>query len=163
MTTHANPPLRPEAAAGRITAGTTVTISRTFTAAEVTQFGDLTRDYNPVHYEPRFCATKGFDAPICHGLLVGSMICEPGGQWAWLASEMSFRFLRPVYVGDTVTCEVTVTEVDARCFARAEATFTNQHGDKVLTGRLAGMLPHGTDRQVLQTLVDEGDPTNPLA
>jgi 3-hydroxybutyryl-CoA dehydratase len=154
--------LRHDAASGAIKAGTTATLTRTFTADELTQFGALTRDYNPVHYEPRFCATKGFDAPICHGLLVGSMLCEPGGQWAWLASEMSFRFIKPVYVGDTITCTLTMTEVDNRRFARAEVTFTNQHGDTVQTGTIAGYLPAGDSRATLQTLLDEGDPTNPL-
>lgn len=30
---------------------------------------------------------------ICHGLLVGGMICEFGGQVGWLASGMDFKVL----------------------------------------------------------------------
>ena len=66
--------------------GDTLSFSRTFTQADTEQFGELTRDYNPVHYDERWASAKGFKGLICHGLLVGSMICEIGGQIGWLAS-----------------------------------------------------------------------------
>ena len=34
------------------------------------------------------------------------MVTHIGGQWAWLADGMSFEFVAPVFVGDTVTAEV---------------------------------------------------------
>jgi acyl dehydratase len=139
-----------------------VRFSRTFTEADVEAFGHTTRDYNPVHYEPRFTELKGFSGPICHGLLVGSMICEPGGQWGWLASGMSFDFLKPVYIGDTVTCEMTILEVNERGRAQAEAAFTNQKGEPVMRAKLTGFLPGPRERTLLARMVAEGDPTNPL-
>jgi 3-hydroxybutyryl-CoA dehydratase len=154
---------RRDAAEERVTLGTTVRFSRTFTDRDVLDFARLTRDYNPVHLESRFCEGKGFTGPICHGLLVGSMICEPGGQWAWLASEMHLRFLRPVYIGDTVTCELTIRDLDERRFARADARFTNQQGELVLEAQLAGFLPKGEECSTLRAMLDSGDPTNPLS
>ncbi len=154
--------LRRLAAEGRIGVGTTIRIRRTFSGEEVQAFGDLTRDYNPVHYEPRWAAQKGFVGPICHGLLVGGMICEAGGQWGWLASGMSFRFRAPVYPGDTVSCEMTVVAVDERQRARAEFVLTNQRGDVVVTGELWGHLPSSQDQDLLRTMLSEGDPTNLL-
>ncbi len=153
---------RRDMALGLVGPGTTVRFSRTFTAEDVEIFGHITRDYNPIHYEQRFVEKKGFRSPICHGLLVGSMICEPGGQWAWLASGMSFRFLRPVYVNDTITCEITITEVDGRGKALAHAEFRNQRGDVVMEAELTGFLPSEEEREVLRTMIREGDPTNPL-
>jgi len=153
---------RRDAAEARVSVGTTVRFSRTFTERDVSEFARLTRDYNPVHLEPRFYEGKGFTGPLCHGMLVGSMICEPGGQWGWLASEMHLRFLRPVYIGDTVTCELTINELDERWFARADARFTNQQGELVLEAQLAGLLPMGDECSTLQAMLDEGDPTNPL-
>ncbi len=153
---------RMDMAQGAVGPGTTVRFSRTFTRRDVEVFGRITRDYNPIHYEPRFVKKKGFRSPICHGLLVGSMICEPGGQWAWLASGMSFRFLKPVYVNDTITCEMTITEVDGRGKAVARAEFRNQEGEMVMEARLTGFLPSEEERQVLRTMIREGDPTNPL-
>ena len=142
--------------------GITFTFTRTFTKGDVEVFGDITRDYNPVHYEPRFAHIKGFSGLICHGLLVGSMISELGGQVGWLASGMEFRFLRPVYIGDTITCRVTIEEVDERNFARAGGIFTNQDALRVLEATVTGFIPGTPEREVLVRMMAEGDPTNKL-
>jgi acyl dehydratase len=152
-----------DVAEGRLSAGSVVRFSRTFTEEDVSAFGRLTRDYNPVHYEERFCRLKGFSGLICHGLLVGSMVCEPGGQWAWLANGMSFRFIRPVYVGETITCDMKIVELNEKGYARAKATFTNQDGQVVMTAELTGFLPDQRERELLRTMLAEGDPTNPLS
>ncbi len=134
--------------------------SRTFTAKDVAIFGDITRDFNPVHYDQRFAATKKFPALICHGLLVGSMICELGGQVGWLASEMEFRFLRPVYIGERVTCELIIKAMNDRNLARAEAVFTNEKGVEVMRATLTGYVPGVPEREILSKMLAEGDPTN---
>ena len=134
--------------------------SRTFTREDVEEFGDITRDYNPVHYDEPFTRIKGFDCEICHGLLVGSMLCEIGGQMGWLASGMSFSFLRPVYIGDTVTCTMTILSVTAKQFARAEVSFVNQTGAKVMRAQLEGFLPGARARERLSEMVKNCDPTN---
>jgi len=94
---------------------------------------------NPVHYSDEFAQAKNLQGKICHGLLVGGMITEVGGQIGWLASGMNFRFRRPVYFGDTVTCVFTITEVDARNRARAAAVLSNQHGEPVIEATLTGV------------------------
>ena len=144
-------------------AGDTFIITRTFTREDTEAFGALTRDYNPVHYDPRFAKGKGFEELINHGLLVGSMICEIGGQMAWLATGMSFRFKAPVCAGDTVTCRLIVTEVEANGMAEATAKFANQHGDLVIEATLEGQLPGSVDREILREMLVEGDPTNPIS
>jgi len=95
-------------------AGDSFIVMRRFTEDDMLAFADVTRDYNPVHFDQRFTRLKEFRAPICHGLLVGSLLTEVGGQIGWLASEMSFRFKRPVYFGDTIECTFTITEINAR-------------------------------------------------
>jgi acyl dehydratase len=140
--------------------GDTFTVRRTFTEELVHAFGALSRDYNPVHYDRRFASAKGFAGLICHGLLVGSLITEIGGQIGWLATGMELRFLKPVYFGDTVTCRLTLLEVDERGRARARAAFTNQDGTSVIEATLTGRLPADADRAVLAAMIAEGDPTN---
>ena len=149
-------------AIGGLKAGDTFEITRTFSREDTVAFGALTRDYTPVHYEPRFAQDKGFSGIVCHGLLTGSMICEVGGQIAWLATGMSFRFRRPVYPGDTVACRLVISEIDDRGRARAAAAFTNQHGEQVATAELTGYLPSGRGREILADMVAEGDPTNAI-
>jgi acyl dehydratase len=155
-------PVRRQALEGRIRPGDTWVTRRTFSEEETLAFGDLIRDYNPVHYDARFAAVKGFSSRILHGLLTASMVCEPGGQSGWLATSMSFSFKKPVYFGDTIECRLTIMEIDERGYATSEAVFTNQHGECVMEATLAGFPPGGPEREVLQSMVEEGDPTNKL-
>jgi 3-hydroxybutyryl-CoA dehydratase len=155
--------VRQQAMEGGIRPGDTWVTRRTFTEAETMAFGDLIRDYNPVHYDERFAAVKGFRERILHGLLTASMICEPGGQSGWLATSMTFDFLKPVHFGDTIECRLTIRSIDERGRALAEAVYTNQKGEVVLEAELAGVLPGDGERRILQEMVKEGDPTNPLA
>jgi acyl dehydratase len=142
--------------------GDTFTLERTFTEELTRAFGDLSQDYNPVHYDRRFATARSFTGLICHGLLVGSLVTEVGGQIGWLATGMEFRFLRPVYFGDTITCRFTLTEVDERGRAKGRAVFSNQHGATVIEATLSGRLPGEAERAVLAAMVAEGDPTNRL-
>lgn len=130
-------------------AGDTFTITRTFAENDTVAFGEISRDMNPIHYDERFAAAKGFRGKICHGLLVGGMITEVGGQIGWLASGMNFRFRRPVYFGDTVTCVFTITEADERNRAKAEAVLSNQHHETVIEAWLTGILPGQAERAIL--------------
>lgn len=140
--------------------GDRLRVTRKFTEVDMRRFGDITRDYNPVHYDARFAAAKEFKKRICHGLLVAGMITEIGGQAGWLASGMNFRFKRPVYFGDIIECILTITEVDAGGEACASATYSNQHGEEVLSADLYGILPGDAERRIMNAMVSEGDPTN---
>lgn len=143
-------------------AGDCFTAKRTFAAEEVSVFADMSRDYNPIHFDDRFVQTKNFKGKICHGLLVGSLLTEIGGQIGWLASGMSFKFKKPVYVDDTVACTCTLVRMDVDGKAMAHAEFVNQEGELVMTAELYGNIPVGQDREVLQRMVAEGDPTNKI-
>lgn len=144
-------------------AGDAFTVRRTFGEQDMHAFAAVTRDYNPVHLEERFASAKGFAGRVCHGLLVGSMLTEIGGQIGWLASGMNFRFHKAVYFGQTITCTLTILEAGADGKAKATALFLNPDGETVLTAELYGILPGETERDVLRAMVSEGDPTNPLS
>ncbi len=145
-----------------IRTGDSWTITRTFTREEVLAFGEISRDYNPVHYDVRFARSKGFKDVVCHGLLTASMISQVGGQLGWLAASMQFDFKKPVYMGDTITTTLTVGEISDKGFAQASAVYCNQDDEVVITAQLTGILPTESDKKVLQAMVDEGDPTNKL-
>jgi len=142
--------------------GDTFTISRRFTEEDMLTFADITRDYNAVHFDSRFSGAKNFKDRICHGLLVGSLLTEIGGQIGWLASVMNFRFKQPVYFGETITCRFTITDIDERLRAKAEAVYFNQDGNLVLEAELKGILPDAVERRILNDMVTGGDPTNKL-
>ncbi len=140
--------------------GDSFAVSRSFTEPEMVAFADISRDYNPVHFDDRFAEVKGFRGRICHGLLITSILTEIGGQIGWLASGMSFRFKKPVYFGDTIECRLTITDLDDRNRAKAEAVFKNQQDEIVIEAHLTGIIPGVTERRVMGLMVAEGDPTN---
>jgi acyl dehydratase len=142
--------------------GDSFTVARTFCQEDVDRFADISRDYNPVHFERRWTEIKGFKGRICHGLLVAGLLTEIGGQIGWLATGMDFRFKKPVYVGDAVTCTFTITEIDDTGRASGEGLFANQQGEVVLRAVLTGLVPGRLEKEVLQQMVAEGDPTNKL-
>lgn len=147
-------------ASGGLAAGDIFSVSRTFNEQDVFQFADISKDYNPIHFDERFAKAKNLDGLICHGLLVASLITEIGGQIGWLASGMTFKFKQPVYIGDTINCDLTITELDDRGRAKAEALFTNKNNLTVLEALLTGIVPGIQERLVLKEMVAEGDPTN---
>ena len=138
----------------------TFTVTRTFSEQDVLCFADITRDYNPVHFDERFTEVKKLNGRICHGLLVASILTEIGGQIGWLASGMQFYFIRPVYIQDTITCEFTITEVDQNQRAKAQAVYKNQDGITVMEAELTGILPGPEEQRVLKAIIEETDPTS---
>lgn len=140
--------------------GQIFSVSRKFTAKDVAQFADISRDYNPVHCDERFTKVKSFDGPVCHGLLIASMLTEIGGQLGWLASGMNLQFKKPVYLNQTITCYFKITDLLESGHSKAKVIFTNENEDVVLEAVLKGILPGPEEKQVLQAMVKEGDPTN---
>jgi acyl dehydratase len=155
-------PIREKAIQG-LREGDSFSYKRVFSQEETVSFGHLTRDCNPVHYDARWARVKGFRGLICHGLLVGSMICEFGGQVGWLATGMNFKYIKPVFFGDTIHCAVTITKIEESGRAEAEALFSNQDGEQVCYALLAGYVPLDQERNLLKQMVNEDDPTNALA
>ena len=140
--------------------GDSFVVIRTFTEQDTLAFADISRDYNPVHFDQRFAQARNFHSRICHGLLIGSLLTEIGGQIGWLASGMNFRYRKPVYFGDTIECRFTITELDDRDRAKAEVVFKNQNDEIVIEASVTGIIPGIAERRVMEAMMAEGDPTN---
>ena len=148
--------IRKKALAG-LKSGDTFEVTRTFTEEQTAVFADISRDYNPVHFDKRFAAAKNLNGRICHGLLVAGMVTEIGGQLGWLATRMDFRFKKPVYFGDTIRCRLTVISIDKKGGAYAEAVFTNQNEKVVLESGLTGIIPADEEKKVMQKMAVAGN------
>ena len=121
--------------------------ARTFTEIDVAQFVGMTWDVNPYHTDDEFCKTHRIEKRIVPGLLVGSLLTHIGGLAAVLASQISFEFIAPVFIGETITATCVVAEVDpARGWARIEMTCTNQNGAVIARGEARGYPQHWRDR-----------------
>ena len=80
----------------------------------------------------------------------------------WLASRFDLQFKQPVYFGDTIICTVTLNDIDEKGRIKAAAGFVNQNGTTVLNALLEGILAGQDEREVMKTMLAEGDPTNKL-
>lgn len=119
--------------------GDTVAFTRTLTEADVALFIGTTWDVNPLHTDETYCQATQFKHRIVPGLLTASLLTHLGGLWAFLATEMDFKFFAPVYVGDSITAQAEVAEIDAQTGAvRLACRCTNQHGLQVLSADVRG-------------------------
>ncbi len=67
------------------------------------------------------------------------MLTHIGGMLGFLATEMRFEYLAPVYAGDTITCLVTVLEKEeTQRRMKCSADFTNQDDVSVLHANFSG-------------------------
>ena len=138
--------------------GDSFTLSRMFTEKDVLDFASMTKNYNPAYFNEKFVQAKNLRGKICPGLLVGSLVTEIGGQIGWLASKLDLRFRKPVYIGDTVTCSLTISCMARKGLTEAKAICRNQGGEIVLEAFLKGYIPVGPEINILENSVP-GYPT----
>ena len=132
-------PTLPKRTIGAPSIGDKVAFRRTLTEADVALFIGTTWDVNPLHTDELYCNQTQFEHRIVPGLLTASLLTHLGGLWAFLATEMDFKFLAPVYVGDSLTAEAQVAEIDPQSGAvRLQCTCTNHHDQQVLTATIWG-------------------------
>ena len=113
--------------------------SRTLTDGDVALFIGATGDFNPFHVDDKFAAQTKFGRRIVPGLLTASLATHIGGMLAFLASEMHFRYHQPVFIGETVTCEVEIAEkIQEGRRIRATVRCTKDETIEVLTGEFIG-------------------------
>ncbi len=119
--------------------GQSFTFRRTFTDGDVSVFCGVTGDYNPYHLDEVFARQSGFGRRIIPGLLTASLLTHIGGLLGFLATEMTFRYRKPVYIGDTIAVTVTITEKEeARRRVAGTARYVNQDGVEVLQALFSG-------------------------
>lgn len=119
--------------------GQTASITRTVTEAEIDAFAWATGDTNPVHMDEAYAQRTRFKHRIAHGMLVGSYISAllgtefPGPGTIYMSQRM--RFMKPVYVGDTIRVVATVTDYrDDKAILTIQTDCFNQRGDHVISG-----------------------------
>lgn len=113
--------------------GQSARFSRLITAVMIDDFRRLSGDENPLHAEKDYAVQRGYPDRVVHGLLAGALYSAlvgvhlPGRHA--LLHEIRIQFLKPVFVGDKLTVEGTITSLH-EAYRRIEilATHTNQEG-----------------------------------
>jgi len=117
------------------------TASREVTVTEemVAAYASLTGDHNPLHFDAEFVAKTDFEGLMAQGGLatglLHALVAEdmPGPGSVFM--RQNWRFPRPVYIGETIRAEATVTRVRAsRSIAELAVVVATSAGDVVLEG-----------------------------
>lgn len=128
------------------------TPGRTITEADVVSFAAWTNDNNQVHTDAEFAKGTRYGQRIVHGMLGASLclglIARTGvfeGSAVALLGIDGWRFLAPVFIGDTVTCTVEIlstrpTSSGRNGIVERQVTLRNQDGETVQSGRMDLMV-----------------------
>lgn len=87
---------------------------RTITETDIVMHAGQTGDFYPHHMDAEWCKTQDFKQRIAHGTLIFSVAV---GQTAGEINPEAFsygydkiRFIRPVFIGDTITSRCSIKE-----------------------------------------------------
>src|ERR671928_1067092 len=90
------------------------TLGRTITETDVVLHAGQTGDFYPHHMDAEWCRTQDFGQRIAHGTLIFSVgIGMTAGTINPLAFSYGYdrlRFIKPVFIGDTLHVRVAVKE-----------------------------------------------------
>ena len=113
--------------------------SRTVGMREIELFTEITGDRNPLHYDPEVARRSLFGGLIVQGGvtsgILNAIVAEdlPGPGTVFLGTEL--KFVKAVYVGDTITGRVEVTKVrEDKPICTISVSVKNQKGEVCLSG-----------------------------
>ncbi len=121
------------------------TRARTITEADIVQFGSLTGDFNPMHFDAHYMESHMLGQRVAHGMLTLSYAVGQAYQLGFMeGTVLAFRalemkFSQPVYIGDTLHVDIVVAELkEARRLGGGlvtlEARIINHKGEAVQKG-----------------------------
>ena len=123
---------------------------RTVIEADISTFAGLTGDFNPLHMDAIFAADSDFKGRITHGPMVVGMAFGLVSRdlldgTALGLLELSWKFIKPVRPGDTISVTLSVLEKSpTRKPDRGVVTFQldvrNQHGETTQIGVAKGLM-----------------------
>ena len=122
-----------------IPVGLSARFSKTVGEADIYMFAGITGDLDRNHVDEQYCKQTELGGRVAHGaLLVGYMstastlVVQGFGRPLVSQGYDRVRFIKPVFIGDTITVDYEVTELDRereRTIAKVEVH--NQRGELV--------------------------------
>lgn len=130
--------------------------SRTVTESDVTDFAGLTGDFDPLHMDPEYARNTPFGRPIAHGLLGLSFVAglsskSPAVHTVAFTGVRDWRFLQPIFFGDTVHVVTEVVEKSGKGRRRGTVLWRrkllNDAGQLIQEGEFETIVQISPDRQ----------------
>lgn len=101
--------------------GLSTRFSKTVSESDVYLFAGITGDLDPNHVNEEFCRGTSLGHRVAHGALIvgymsaaSSRILEDFDRPMVSVGYDRIRFLKPVYLGDTITVQYVINSVDAK-------------------------------------------------
>jgi len=123
----------------KLAVGQRASRSLTLTEEHVQAFAKMTGDFNPLHFDDAFAAKTKFKKLVVQGGLTTGLLHAlvamdmPGPGTVFLSQN--WKFMAPVYIGDTVTGEAEVLSVhESKPVTQLKMRVTRQTGEMVLEG-----------------------------
>jgi len=121
--------------------GDIIIFERTFTVEDVELFTKVSGDEGIHHLTPDEQGRL-----VVQGLLTATLPTKVGGDHNVMARTMNFKFLRPVFTGDAIICEVKIEKYERQENKNNRTAITtsflckNQHGKEVVKGDFSGVI-----------------------
>lgn len=128
-----------------VAVGAEVRFAKTFAESDFYLFSGICGDFDKAHVNEEYMKTTVFGRRIAHGVLILSLSSTTASMMSSRYSSLDstftpvsagydhVRFLKPVFIGDTISVVYRITEVDqARGRSRGKLEMTNQAGETVL-------------------------------
>lgn len=120
--------------------GTKDSVTKTISETDVYLFAGISGDFNPVHVNRVEAKKSVFSKQIVHGILVGGLLSNvigmklPGPGTIYM--EQNLKFLKPVYIGDTITACAEISEIinETKNILRMSTKCINQNNELVVDG-----------------------------
>jgi len=119
-----------------------ISFGRTITESDIVTHAGQTGDFYPHHMDAEWCKTQPFGQRIAHGTLIFSvavgMTAGAINPHAMSYGYDRLRFVKPVFIGDTLTVTATISEKRAHAKRTdvgvlvEQLSVRNQHADVVL-------------------------------
>ncbi len=118
--------------------GDRINLSVEITDDMVRKFAEVSGDFNPMHMDDEYAAKTRFKKRIAHGMLSAALISRALGQHlgpGGIYLSQSLKFMSPVFIGDTVSVELTVSSYrEERGIGAIETLVKNQNGELCVKG-----------------------------
>lgn len=122
--------------------GDTTSFTKTVSESDVYQFAGITGDFSPNHVNKAYMEKSSYGRLMAHGALIVGFMSTVSTQIIAHSREAEetpvsvgydkVRFLKPVFLGDTITVAYTVSEIDiVRRRSTADIEVTNQNDELV--------------------------------
>lgn len=125
--------------------GDKASFSKTISESDVYQFAGIIGDFNELHINQPAAEASLFKSRVVHGCLADSLVSTvlgmkyPGKGTIFL--EKSVSYIKPVYIGDTVTVEITAAEKREKGRVLFDVSYHNQDGTEVIKGTVLVLAP----------------------